>query len=241
MDEQLPTKLPKKRDFRQRAHCNPLSDRHIPYPLNSDVIDWSDVYPILKDPACPIAEPRSPTILDIGCGYGGMSFAAGKECPDKLVLGFEIRCVVTTYVETKIEALRSRGEAQNVAVQYANTMRTLMRYLKPHSVEKIFVLFPDPHFKKRKAKWRIISSQLMDEYAYIMKEGGLFYLVTDVLDYFNYAEPIISQHPLFEEIPDPSADKLFQIAHTATEESQKVDRNNGKKYGAVFRRIPPPE
>ena len=236
-------KLPKKRDYRQRAHCNPLSDRHIPYPLNPSVIDWSDIYPFLNSPDCPISDPKVPTILDIGCGYGGMSFATGKECPHNLVLGFEIRCTVTTYVEEKIRALRAKGEAQNVAVQYGNTMRTLMRYISPHTIEKIFILFPDPHFKKRKAKWRIISSQLMDEYGFIMKEGGKFYLVTDVLDYFNYAVPIITDHPLFQRIPDEdvASDPILELAKTSTEESHKVDSNNGSKYAAVFLRITPPE
>lgn len=36
---------------------------------------------------------------------------------------------------------------------------------------KIFFLFPDPHFKKSKHKWRIISPTLLAEYAYVMRIG----------------------------------------------------------------------
>jgi len=36
---------------------------------------------------------------------------------------------------------------------------------------KMFFLFPDPHFKKTKHKWRIISPTLLAEYAYILKVG----------------------------------------------------------------------
>jgi len=36
---------------------------------------------------------------------------------------------------------------------------------------KIFFLFPDPHFKKTKHKWRIISPSLLAEYAYVLKVG----------------------------------------------------------------------
>lgn len=35
---------------------------------------------------------------------------------------------------------------------------------------KMFFLFPDPHFKKTKHKWRIISSTLLAEYAYVLRE-----------------------------------------------------------------------
>lgn len=232
-------KTPKKRDYRQRAHCNPLSDRLIPFPLNPNEIDWADFYPILHADTEQKIIDKTPTILDIGCGYGGMSFALGSLFPTKLILGLEIRCVATSFVHDKINALRLGGQSNNVAVQWANTMRTLMRYINPHSIEKIFILFPDPHFKQRKIKWRIISPQLMDEYAFIMKSDSLFYLVTDVKDYFDYAAPIIEQHTLFERIPDDiaSQDECLQLALKSTEESKKVDRNHGDKYFAIFRRI----
>lgn len=232
-------KAPKKRDYRQRAHCNPLSDRFIPFPLNPSEIDWSDFYPILNTNDKQKIVDEAPTILDIGCGYGGMSFALGELFPEKLILGLEIRCVATIFVHDKIISSRSTGKANNVAVQWANTMRTLMRYFKPHSIDKIFILFPDPHFKKRKMKWRIISPQLMDEYAFIMKENSRFYLVTDVKDYFDYAVPIIEQHPLFKRIDEEEKmkDECLQKALTSTEESKKVDRNSGDKYSALFVRI----
>lgn len=231
-------RAPKKRDYRQRAHCNPLSDRFIPYPLNVDQIDWTEFYPILKTNPDAVVD-KTPSILDIGCGYGGMSFALSDLFPDRLILAFEIRCVVTTFVQDKINCRRESGRAQNVAVQWANTMRTLMRYIPPHSIERMFILFPDPHFKTRKAKWRIISPQLMDEYAFITKSGAAFYLVTDVQTYYEYAVPIISEHPLFERIPDAEIadDEALKFALTATEESKKVDRNGGSKFWAVFRRI----
>ncbi|KAH0790179.1 tRNA (guanine-N(7)-)-methyltransferase [Histomonas meleagridis] len=238
-DEKIPG-MPKRGDYRQRAHCNPLSDRDIPYPLRPEEVDWTEFYPILSEPDCQI-ENHYPTILDIGCGYGGLSFALAPKYPNNLILAFEIRLTVTTYVNEKIKALRRVGKASNVAVQWGNTMRTLMRYLKPNTIEKIFILFPDPHFKKRKTKWRIISPQLMDEYAFILKEGALLYLVTDVKTYFDFAVPIIESHPLFERIADPSNDEDLQIAMTATEESKKVARNGGDKFSAVFKRIAAPK
>lgn len=35
----------------------------------------------------------------------------------------------------------------------------------------MFFLFPDPHFKKTKHKWRIISPTLLAEYAYVLRVG----------------------------------------------------------------------
>lgn len=36
---------------------------------------------------------------------------------------------------------------------------------------KMFFLFPDPHFKRTKHKWRIISPTLLAEYAYVLRVG----------------------------------------------------------------------
>jgi tRNA (guanine-N7-)-methyltransferase len=231
--------LPKKREFRQRAHCNPLSDREIPYPLSPAEIDWTEFYPVLNQPGHGISRPH-PVILDIGCGYGGLSFEMGARNPADLILAFEIRCTVASYVQKKITALRGAGKAHNFAVQWGNTMRTLMRYIRGDTIEMIFILFPDPHFKKRKAKWRIISPQLMDEYAFIMRPGAVLYLVTDVQSYFEYAAPIIEGHPLFERLDISEDDEILQIAMTATEESKKVTRNGGRKFPGAFRRLPNP-
>lgn len=37
--------LPKKRNYRMRAHCNVLSDTAFPFPLNPDWVDWTYHYP----------------------------------------------------------------------------------------------------------------------------------------------------------------------------------------------------
>ena len=52
----------------------------------------------------------------------------------------------------------------------------------------------------------------------------------------------LSRHPLFERIPDEdlAEDICFKQMFEATEEGQKVTRNKGDKFPAVFRRKPNP-
>lgn len=38
-------KNPCKKYYRQRAHCNPLSDSYLNYPLNTNYVDWELLYP----------------------------------------------------------------------------------------------------------------------------------------------------------------------------------------------------
>ena len=84
---------------------------------------------------------------------------------------------VSDYVKDRISALRIQnpGSYLNVACIRSNAMKYLPNFFGAGQLEKMFFLFPDPHFKSRKNKWRIINETLLAEYAYVLAEGGLIY------------------------------------------------------------------
>lgn len=45
----------------------------------------------------------------------------------------------------------------NISVIRTNSMRHLCQYFPKNTLEKIFICFPDPHFKTKKYKRRIIN------------------------------------------------------------------------------------
>ncbi|MED6242641.1 tRNA (guanine-N(7)-)-methyltransferase B [Ataeniobius toweri] len=106
-------------------------------------------------------------------------------------------------------------------------------------LSKMFFLFPDPHFKKTKHKWRIVSPTLLAEYAYTLRVGGLVYTITDVEEVHLWMVKHFSEHPLFARVPDEELvdDIIVGRLSSCTEEGKKVQRNGGKTYLAVFRRI----
>ncbi len=69
-------------------------------------------------------------------------------------------------------------------------------------LEKMFFLYPDPHFKKSKFKHRIVNNQLLAEYAYAMKIGGFVYTVTDVEDLHIWMKSHFEEFPLFEKLEE---------------------------------------
>lgn len=145
--------------------------------------------------------------------YGSHSqnlVALAELYPEKYALGMEIRVKVTDFVQQRIVALRQQAERnseakvhyQNVAVIRANAMKFLPNFFHKAQLSKMFFLFPDPHFKKKKHKARIISQSLLSEYAYVLRTGGLLYTVTDVKDLHDWMVKHLEEHPLFERIPD---------------------------------------
>ncbi|PRT52835.1 tRNA (guanine-N(7)-)-methyltransferase [Wickerhamiella sorbophila] len=234
--------LPRKRYYRQRAHSNPFSDHNLEYPRKPSDMDWTKLYPVLRERP----ELGKPTVADIGCGFGGLLVSLSPMLPDKLILGMEIRVQVTNYVEDRIIALRqqnidSKGYG-NISVLRGNAMKFLPNFFEKGQLEKIFFCFPDPHFKQRKHKARIVTTTLSSEYAYVLQPGGIIYTITDVKDLHDWMVEHLEAHPLFERLSKKweAQDDCVKIMTSDTEEGKKVERNSGDKFVACFRRLPNP-
>ncbi|EAT77630.2 hypothetical protein SNOG_15087 [Parastagonospora nodorum SN15] len=254
--------LPKKKFYRQRAHANPFSDHSLTYPKSPADMDWASLYPAYavvkreqksagEEESTPLDEEeqrrlkaitKNVEIADIGCGFGGLLFALAPKFPDTLML---------EYVQEKVRALRLQNASiqlyQNASCLRANTMKFLPNFFSKAQLSKIFLCFPDPHFKQRKHKARIVSYTLNSEYAYVLRPGGVVYTITDVKDLHEWMVGHFEKHPSFErcekefEEEGEAMDEGVGIMRTETEEGKKVSRNGGMKYVACFRRVEDPE
>lgn len=158
---------------------------------------------------------------------------------------------VSQYVQDRITALRatsaaagpgSHGPYQNVSIVRANAMKFMPNYFPKHSLSSLFFLFPDPHFKARKHKARIISPTLLAEYAYVLRPGGIVYTITDVHDLHKWMKSHLEAFPLFEPMSEDvlraeGKGPILDAVYNSTEEGRKVQRNQGEKWLACFRRI----
>lgn len=155
----------------------------------------------------------------------------------------------------------------NLSVLRANAMKFLPNFFHKGQLSKLFFLFPDPHFKARKHKARIISPTLVAEYAYALKVGGLLYTITDVPDLHTWMTSHIAPCPLFKRLTEDEIDNLglesgegvvgcegselqrerercvMEAVKRRTEEGKKVERGmgftreKGGKEWSVWRRI----
>lgn len=151
-------KMPKKGAHRMHAHINPFNPLHIAHPINTTYVDWAEHYPhyygqpndsiVINTNKYPTknayvnqvvskVDDRTPQILDIGCGYGGLMFQLTKGFPDKLILGMEIRDKVSNYVGEKINSIRCNSAGaicSNTAIIRSNAMKAFTNYFRKDSV-----------------------------------------------------------------------------------------------------------
>ena len=117
---------------------------------------------------------QNPVVLEIGCGHGDYSNALAKVYPDKNFLGIDIKGARIYTAANK--ALKESIE--NVGF-YLGKAENLLNLLKPESIERIIIPFPDPHVKRRSEKRRLISDEFFILYKKVLNKSGIIELKTD--------------------------------------------------------------
>lgn len=257
--------MPKKAKYRMRAHINPLNVFREAYPPSPEWVDWSlhfpaafgkldnnddkkyvntKLYPIKYNTIPQLSEDQKKvkvSILDIGWGFGNLVLELSKQFPNDLVFGMEIRDKVTEFVVEKINALRINSgyrKFMNASAIRTNVMKLILNYYEKETFNKMFFCFADPHFKKVNFRRRIINGSLLSEYAYLLKEGGKIYTVTDVKDLYDWNVNFLGNHPLFEEVTgeEKDNDPWVKMMSEMTDEAKKVLRRGLPIWSAVFRK-----
>lgn len=226
--------------IRTRAHANPLSDEAFEYPLSPHFMDWNSMYPKLVEEKSDSSFTPFATILDVGCAYAGLLVRLAPLHPDKIMLGMEIRPRVVEYSQNRIEDLRQNENiGHNIWVIRCNVMKNLVQYIKKSQLERIFFCYPDPHWKKKKHRRRIITQTLLDEYAFVLKKGGFIYAVSDEKELGDWMRTCLENHPLFVKLTNEEIqnDPFVPFVRDSSEDAQRTERQKKDKHLCVFKRI----
>ena len=143
---------------------------------------------IALDPGAGPIEPKAlkpdaaQAWLEIGFGGGEHMAAQAARRPEVLVLGAE------PFLNGAASALRHIHEAglSNVRL-FVGDARELLAALADVSLDRVFILFPDPWPKARHHKRRLIQPDVVAELARALKPGGRLRFATDWGDYADWA------------------------------------------------------
>jgi tRNA (guanine-N7-)-methyltransferase len=145
------------------------------------------------DPGTPFGAPRSSTWLEIGFGGGEHLMLQAQHHPGTGIIG----CEVFENGIVQLLAQIQRRHLDNVRV-FADDARLLIAALPPASIDRVFMLFPDPWPKRRHHKRRIVSRETLDSLAEIMTDNAELRLATDDADYLCWILERVTDHQAFE-------------------------------------------
>jgi tRNA (guanine-N7-)-methyltransferase len=89
---------------------------------------------------------------------------------------------------------------------HPDDVRPLLRWLPTSSLDRAFVLFPDPWPKARHRKRRLVGTPLLDQLARALKPGAELRLATDIGDYARTMLAALMRHPAFRWTATRAAD-----------------------------------
>ncbi len=151
---------------RVRQHVNPLCQK---YQAPVIVPDWSTIY----------AHLQQPLHLDIGCGRGRFLWQFAQLESNWNFLGLEIRQPLVT----EANSWRDQQELTNLHYLFCNANISIEPILAPLPqgvLKRVSIQFPDPWFKKRHHKRRVVQPELVNYLADYLGEGGEVFLQSDV-------------------------------------------------------------
>jgi tRNA (guanine-N7-)-methyltransferase len=162
--------------------------------------------PRIRVPQAPF-DPRSLTPaarevwLEIGFGGGEHLAAQAQRHPEVLLIGAE------PFQNGVASALRHIDEQQLSNVRlHDGDARELLTRLPAASVERAFILFPDPWPKTRHHKRRLVNAETVAELARVLRAGGRLRFASDVAHYVDWALERLIANPAFRWTAEQASD-----------------------------------
>jgi len=151
---------------RVHQHVNPYSPYYTSQP---EPIDLKTAF----------ADATLPLHLDIGCARGRFILRMAEAEPAWNFLGVEIREPLVI----EANAIAAENGQINLRYEFCNAMIWLDRLLDnvPDGLlQMVTIQFPDPWFKKRHAKRRMVNAELVSAIAKKIAAGGRIFVQTDI-------------------------------------------------------------
>ena len=208
--------------IRVRQHVNPLSRK---YQLKIAGMEWGKIY----------TQPHQPLLLDIGCARGKFLLSMAQAEPNWNFLGLEIREPLVDDANKWRDSL----ELNNLHYLFSNTnnsLREMLSSLPKGILRRVTIQFPDPWFKKRHAKRRMVQPQLVSELSDYLVCGGMVFLQSDIEFVAQEMCDRFTEHPAFYREGD--REWLTENPLSIQTEREISTLKKGKPvFRAVFKRI----
>lgn len=206
---------------RIRQHVNPLSSK---FQQSFKIPEWQQIY----------ANHSFCLHLDIGCAKGLFLLEMAQLYPNINFLGIEIRQPLVIAANSKKEEL-SLTNLHYIFGSINYSASHLLASLPKNSLKYITVQFPDPWFKRKHQKRRVIQPELVDLLVNYLVDDGMVFLQSDIQEVAVEMKNRFTQNPLLvRQHSEKWLDKNpFPVA---TERELYVLKDNLPVYRSLFKK-----
>jgi len=160
----------------QRRSYDSLSGKFL-IPYENKVLDFAGIF-----------GNGNPVVVEIGFGMGRATAVIAGENPQTNYVGLEIHKPGIGRLLWEIE----QRPLSNVRIIERDATEVFRDMIPENSLDGVHIFFPDPWPKKRHHKRRLVQKPFTDCIASRLKPGGYVYMVSDWLDYANWALSVLT-------------------------------------------------
>jgi tRNA (guanine-N7-)-methyltransferase len=140
-----------------------------------------------------LASGDGPLELDVGYGRGASLFSRAAASPESRILGIELKAKWAFKVDERAKRLG----LERVRAFHGDARDALSRAVPDACLDAVFLYFPDPWWKKRHTKRRVLGDAVADHVARLLRPAGAFFIQTDVEDRARLYRDLLRAHPAF--------------------------------------------
>jgi tRNA (guanine-N7-)-methyltransferase len=148
-----------------------------------------------------------PLEIEIGSGKGLFLASASAANENHNFLGIEI---VTKYAAYAAGRLVNAGVKNGMMIS-GNAEPLFAERIDPGGLEAVHVYFPDPWWKKRHRKRRVVNATSIVNISHSLRAGGRLHFWSDVLDYFEQTVELIAE--ITPELGVPIPEEEIEATH----------------------------
>lgn len=134
-----------------------------------------------------------PVTLEIGFGNGETLSQLAETQPEQNFLGVEVHGPGVGHLMIRL----AERELTNVRILKTDAMELLRHHIKPASLSRILLYFPDPWHKRKHNKRRIVQEEFSELAFRTLAAGGILHMATDWEDYARQMMSVLSSHKGF--------------------------------------------
>jgi tRNA (guanine-N7-)-methyltransferase len=139
--------------------------------------------------ASAIFDDDGPFEIEVGSGKGLFLQNTALLHPEQRYLGVEV-----SYKYARFTAARlAKGEINNAVAVYGDGLRLFQELVPDNSLAGVHVYFPDPWWKKRHRRRRVLNEDFLTDVARTLKPQGILHFWTDVKEYYDVTLELIAE------------------------------------------------
>jgi tRNA (guanine-N7-)-methyltransferase len=143
-----------------------------------------------------IIKDSKPVDIEIGFGKGQFIVEKARQYKDINFIGFEVKKGLVDYTISLIE----KDALQNIYVERSYANVSIPEKIANESIRHIYVNFPDPWWKRKHKKRRILQKDYIKLFYNALQTDGIIYVRTDVKEYSDFVRNNFSEFNQFQEI-----------------------------------------